>query len=104
MKKIINGKRYDTETATEIGLGESMCGYTDFNWFTERLYRTKAGQFFLAGEGGPMSRWSRSIDQNSWSSGSGIVLMTASEARDWCEDHMDADEIDAAGCFAIEEG
>lgn len=104
MKKIINGKLYDTETAELLATNASECGQHDFRWFEEDLYRTKKGQFFLAGEGGPMSRWSHSIDQNSWSGGSDIVLFSDEEAREWAEASLTADEIEELACFPIEEG
>lgn len=48
MKKIINGKKYDTETATYI------CGYeydtlSVFSHIHESLFRKKDGEFFLYG-------------------------------------------------------
>lgn len=41
MKKIINGRKYDTETAKEVGFfsNEYPCG--DFNWCQETLYKRK---------------------------------------------------------------
>lgn len=46
MKKIINGKMYNTETAEFIDSYES--GYPkDFAYVYEALYRKKTGEFFL---------------------------------------------------------
>lgn len=46
MKKIINGRKYDTETATLICKGE----YTsNFGYEREELYKKKTGEFFLYG-------------------------------------------------------
>lgn len=46
MKKIINGKKYDTSTAKY--LGEYDFGYqSSFNWYREELYEKKTGEFFL---------------------------------------------------------
>jgi len=58
MKKIINGKRYDTETAQLIG-SASYSNRTDFRFWSEELYRKKTGEFFLYGEGGPASKVDR---------------------------------------------
>ena len=56
MKKIINGKMYDTETAEaicEFNTGdESDCEFID-----ECLYRKKTGEFFLVGRGGSCSNY-----------------------------------------------
>ena len=41
MKKIIDGKMYNTETAKVLGMGESDCGQTDTRWFEEHLYKKK---------------------------------------------------------------
>ena len=59
MKAIINGLRYDTDKATLIG--EASHGYaSDFQHWEAGLYKTpRSGRFFLAGSGGPMTRWSR---------------------------------------------
>ena len=41
MKKIINGKKYDTETAEELAYWENMPNALDFNQYSETLYRKK---------------------------------------------------------------
>lgn len=70
MKKIINKKSYDTETAKVV------CSYSyifsgDFQRVTETLYRKKTGEFFLHGVGGPASKYSREM----------IIPMVASAAE-----------------------
>lgn len=94
MKKIIDGRRYDTETATLIDDTESGCGRSDFHYFRESLYRTKSGAFFLAGEGGPLSHYSQPVDQNSWSGGSRIRPLEHGEALAWLERHSTAETIE----------
>ena len=102
MKKIINGKRYDTDTATLIG--SAGYGYPgDFNYWTEDLYRKKTGEFFLYGEGGPMSRYSRRTGQNEISGGAEIRPLSLKEAQEWAEEHLDADEYEQV-FGKIEEG
>jgi DNA polymerase III sliding clamp (beta) subunit (PCNA family) len=95
MKKVINGKLYDTETAELIGTGGSNGrSRTDFQWCDESLYKTKNGRFFLAGYGGPMTRYSRG--------GEDIIPLTEKEALQWCEDaELHSDTI--AQNFNIEE-
>ena len=94
MKKIIDGKRDNTETATKIAEASSDCGGSDFRFFDEALYQTKKGAFFLSGTGGAMSRWSqRSGDGRR--SGSGIDPMTPERALQWAERHMTAEAIEA---------
>ena len=102
MKKIINGKRYDTDTATLIG--SASYGYpSDFEYWAEDLYRKKTGEFFLYGEGGPMSRYFRSTGQNQWSGGEEIRPLSLKEAQEWAEKYLDADEYEEV-FGRIEEG
>ena len=95
MKKIINGRLYDTDTAKELGSWANEGNWRDFRHMEETLYRKKTGEFFLHGEGGPMTKYAQAVEQNSWSGGSRIMPMTFSEARKWAEDHLDADEYEA---------
>jgi len=95
MKKIINGKVYDTDTAKELGSWANGGTWRDFSHMEETLYRKKTGEFFLHGEGGPMSRYAEAQGQNSWSGGSRIMPMTFTEAREWAEEHLDGDEYEA---------
>lgn len=92
MKKIINGKMYNTDTAKECGSWWNRCSTSDFHHRTERLFQKKTGEFFLYGEGGPMTRWAHSCGDNSWCGGEGIEPMTIDEAKEWAEKHLDADE------------
>lgn len=100
MKKIINGKRYDTGTAKLIGEA-SYSNRTDFNYWSEELYQKRTGEFFIYGEGGPASKYSRSTGQNSWSGGEKIIPITIKEAKEWAEKYLDGDEYEAL--FEVEE-
>lgn len=92
MKKIINGKLYDTETAKEVGLRAHGGDPRDFHYFVERLYRKRTGEYFLHGEGGPMTQYARTIGQNQWSGGEKIMPLDYQAAREWAEKYMDADD------------
>ncbi len=92
MKKIISGKLYDTETAKEIGSVYHGEGPRDFRYYSEQLYRKRTGEYFLYGEGGPMSRYAVSCGQNQWSGGQRIEPMSYSSAKEWAEKNMVADE------------
>jgi hypothetical protein len=101
MKKIINGKIYNTDTATRIG-SHVHSNRGDFHYEDTDLYRTPKGAFFISGEGGARSRWSQPCGSNGMSGGSGIEAMTAAEALEWCEfSRIDADVI--AQYFSVEE-
>ena len=94
MKAIIEGRRYNTETATEIA-DHSGGGYNgDFHHYEESLYRTRNGRYFLAGSGGAMSHYSVSIGQNQWGPGSTIKPLTNEEAQQWCESTKNYDALE----------
>lgn len=87
MRKIINGKIYDTETATRIHEWDNGRYGGDFSRCEESLNKTPRGAYFLYGEGGPMSKYARSVGQNSYGSGSGMAVISESEAMAWLESH-----------------
>lgn len=94
MKKIINGRVYDTEKAKELGTYANYGSWRDFSHLEETLYRKKTGEYFLFGEGGPMTRYAEAEGQNGWSGGKRIMPMTYDEARGWAEKHLDADDYE----------
>ena len=93
MKKIINGKRYDTDTAKMLA-SDSYSNPRDFRHWREPLYRKNTGEYFLHGEGGPMSRYAETIGQNEWSGGQKIMPLTIEAAQEWAEEHLDGDEYE----------
>lgn len=96
MKRIINGKVYDTETAIEVAEASRGCypQSRDFGDWRETLYQTKNGRFFLYGEGGAMTRWSQDCGNNMTSGSEGILAMDDLEALAWCEtNEIDADKL-----------
>ena len=95
MKKIINNKAYDTETAKELGSWSNMADYGNFSQFSETLYRKKTGEFFLYGEGGPMTKYAVAEGSNCWRGGSRIMPLSFQEARKWAEEHLSGEEYEA---------
>lgn len=91
MKKIINGKLYNTETAKEMAHFDNGLGGGDFGHYYEDLYLKKTGEWFLYGSGGPMSIYGEPYS-NGWVGGSEIIPYTEEEAKDWAVRHLDADE------------
>ena len=94
MKSIINGKKYDTSTAELIGEGDNSLSCNDFKYCNEQLYRKRTGEFFLYGEGGPMTEYAKDCP-GGWCGGERISPYTDAEAREWCENHLDADKYEA---------
>lgn len=93
MKKIINNKRYDTDTAREIG-EYSYMNRRDFAYFCETLYCKRTGEYFIYGEGGPASKYAETVGQNEWCGGERIIPMSYEKARAWAERHLDADDYE----------
>lgn len=95
MKKIINGKLYNTDTARQIGSWNS--NITDrLYWVNETLYQKQRGEFFLHGEGGPGSKYAEPSGQGSWSSGEKIIPLSYDAAQAWAEEYLDANAYQAA--------
>ncbi len=58
MKTALNGVRYDTDTASEIGQAVQSSLRPTGHWWVATLYMTpRSGRFFLFGGGGFMSRF-----------------------------------------------
>ena len=91
MQKIVEGRRYNTETAEAVASGGNSLSRSDFRHYSETLYRTKGGNWFLCGHGGPLTRYKERCGDG-WTSGEKLIPIDASEARDWLEEH---DEIPA---------
>lgn len=94
MKTIIKGKRYDTGSARALGRFQHL-GRNDFSYYSEELYQKRTGEFFLYGEGGPASRYSRSVGLNEWAGGEKIIPLTVEAAREWAEKNLDVDEYES---------
>ncbi len=66
MKKIINGKMYDTEAAECVVFYWNMLPSSDFSEESFSLYRTEKGAYFIHGKGGPRTRWGVELENNMW--------------------------------------
>lgn len=94
MRKIINGKKYDTDTATLVGEHQPEIEISEFTWYREELYRKKTGEYFVYGEGHALSRYA--INRyGSWAPGEAITPMTYKEAMSWAEENLDADTYES---------
>ena len=102
MIKIINGKRYNTDTATEVAKYWNGLGDGDFRHLMEELYITSKGAWFLYGKGGAISKYAESAGNQSWGS-STIIPLTDDEAYEWCERHNKADVIEEYFSDKVEE-
>lgn len=95
MKKIINGKVYDTSTAERVGGWNNNCSTSDFGYCSEDLYRKRTGEFFLFGQGNARSRYAKSCGDNEWSGGEKIIPLSYQAAQKWAEDKLNAEQYEA---------
>jgi hypothetical protein len=102
MKRIIDGKKYDTETAVCIASWHNGYYGGDFKRCEESLYRTQKGSWFLCGSGGPMSKYARPVGDMT-SGGDGLEPITPDEARQWLEEKHFTDELEEHFAGEIEE-
>lgn len=104
MKKIINGRTFNTETATHVCDLPCTANRGDFHWHETALYRSPRGQFFVAGRGGARSVWAQPLCGGGAGAGDGLRLVTDDEAREHME-RAGCDEADfLAHGFDIQEG
>lgn len=103
MKKIINGKLYNTDTAEKIMGWTNGYGYGDGNYISEALHITKKGNYFLNVIGGAMTTHARQCG-NEMGMGKSITLLTKKDAIVWLEEHNFTEELEEYFADEIEEG
>jgi hypothetical protein len=92
MKRIIDGKLYDTDQAKLIAEMDNGLPQGDLYHVREALYLTRNGAWFLAGKGGAAStRWAKDLGQGSTCQGGGIIALDEEEAAAWAEGNAEAD-------------
>ena len=93
-RKIINGKKYDTETAEVVGKWRTQgIATSDFYYKEEILYKKNNGEFFLYGYGGAMTRW-RELVADSSIAGEDILPYSSAQAKNWVEMRLPAEEYE----------
>ena len=90
MKKIIDGKSYDTETALKIACYYSEDSPAAPTCLQETLYRKKTGEFFLHGKGGAESKYAKLRGGKQWCGGEAIIPLPYESAQSWAEKKLDA--------------
>src|SRR4030067_2916952 len=91
MKKVIDGKIYNTETAELLHEWNNGIYENDFRSCKESLYRTTTTAYFIAGEGGAMSKYARSCGSNSMCGDDGLKVVSEAQAMQWLEEHDGSD-------------
>lgn len=102
MKRIINGRKYDTTTAEEVG--ESSHSYrSEYDYYEETLYRKRTGEYFLYGYGHGDSKYAKQVCGD-FGPGSDIIPLSYEQARAWAERELSADEYESAFGEVTEDG
>ena len=102
IKKIINRKAYDTKKAELIYEYENNHEISNFQWLVESLYRTKKGECFLAGEGGPLTKY-RKISDDDYTYGDGLEPISVDTALEWLKQFGDTETIERYFVATIKE-
>ena len=87
MKKIIEGIKYDTDTAKVIDAFCNGLPMTSSRYIDEKLYQKGNGEFFLHGNGGARTVYCNSYPDGSVSGGEDIIPLSVDEAKEWVETH-----------------
>lgn len=98
MKKIINGSRYNTETAQRLGVHENNFLPNDIYYRGQDLYRTKAGKYFIHNYGNGFPK-----QDGNWGWGEEITPITEDAAREWAEKYLDGSTYEAAFGEVVED-
>ena len=85
MKKVIGGHVYNTDSARKLADYSNKGDWNDFEHVEESLYKTKAGHYFLHGQGGPLTRYG---------SEEKIIPLTEEQAKAWGKTALDDDSFD----------
>ncbi|MBO4620352.1 MAG: hypothetical protein J5654_09615 [Victivallales bacterium] len=102
MVKVFDGKLYDTETAEELASSRNGDRFCNRDYTCESLYRTRDGRYFLAGEGGPETKYARYCGYISWEAGTDIIPITEDDAREWIECNAESKYEEIFGeCYEV---
>jgi len=96
MKKTINGARFDTKKATGIGRFNNGRDRNDFQFWEAALYvAPRSNRYFLAGTGGPMTRYgAKDISSGLRGSfGERIDPLSKESAFEWAKEYLSPEEI-----------
>lgn len=90
MIKVINGIKYNTDTAKE--LAHYWNGESGARTVSESLYRKRTGAYFIYGYGGALTIYGVPCENHCWSDSSKIFPITQKEAKAWVEKYCTAEE------------
>lgn len=90
MKRRINGRIYDTQTAQLINHYRDPHDPHDDQYYEESLYQKRTGEYFLYGSGNADSKYAKFSYglSNNLQPGKIILPLTKKQAVHWAEVHM----------------
>jgi hypothetical protein len=94
-RAVVNGKLYDTRTATWIADIGSAPGTSidEFRYWEAELFVSANGNFFMCGSGNARSPFAREYGQNGWTGSEGIVALKPAEALAYAENVAGTDTL-----------
>ena len=104
MKKVINQKRYDTDTAKKMASIDNGCPANDLNYWEETLYRKTTGEFFLHGAGGANTKYADRVGVSGWRGGERLMPLAYHDAQEWAETNLSGDEYEEIFGAVSEDG
>lgn len=102
MRSIIGGLIYDTEKAKQIADYEPPVNRGDFQWYSESLYVTAKGNWFLVGEGNAMSPYS-CREGSGRGPGSRLRPLSNDDAQAWLEERREVEALEEYFADKLEE-
>ena len=97
MNKILNGKKYNTETATCVLEVSNGYGYGDIYYVRESLYQKRTGEYFMHCEGGAFTEYGEDVGGDR-TGGEQIKLLSTNEIKRWVEKNFDGDTYRRFSC------
>ena len=96
MIKVIDGKRYNTETAEIVFTHTNGCYADDFRFRRKQLFRAPKGAWFIHHYGGAMTDMAVSVGNNGRGGSEDIEPVSDDDAYGFLEAHSDDSEAAAA--------
>jgi hypothetical protein len=103
MKRVINKKVYNTETAIEVASYWNGLSSSDFRNVTEELYITHKGNWFMSYSGGALSQYAECLHRGCYEGSSGIKVLSEDEVYQWLEGRGETGAIEKYFADRLEE-
>lgn len=94
MKKVINGKLYNTDTAECIAVFDNGLVDDTIHFIVEELYRKRTGEFFICGHGGAATVYAEQRGYDGWVGSEKIIPLTYEAAQKWAEEHLSGEKYE----------